>query len=234
MSTTGGHDDRLSTRDEPITSTSHVRHEDRGVRTSGVADGAHAVDVNDRHGNDGDFAAQRDRVRWGPLWAGVVITIATFLLMQLGIFSAGLFEGGDAGTWLTAAAALVAFFLGGLTVGATALWRKASDGILNGIVMWAFATVSLLVLTLIGGGTLLGPVSTVAADLVQIQNVNLQDVPAADVDQALDGARDAAGWALLGLVLALVSAAIGGAAGAKMWPRRDTAGTTARDAEGVR
>jgi hypothetical protein len=64
-----------------------------------------------------------------------------------------------------------------------------------------------------------------------VQNVNLQDVPAGQINQALEGARSAAGWALLGLVLALVSAAAGGAAGAKMWPGRDTAGTTTQDAE---
>lgn len=195
------------------------------------ADGAHAADLNTGVRHDREFAAPRDRVRWGPLWAGVMITITTFLLMQLAIFAAELFRGGDAGTWLTAVAALVAFFLGGLTVGATALWHKASDGVLNGIVMWAFATVSLLVLTLIGGGTLLGPVSTVASDLLQVQNANLQDVPEEDISAALEGARDAARWALLGLALALVSSAIGGAAGAKLWPNRDTPGATSRDAE---
>jgi len=181
-----------------------------------------------------EFAAQRDQVRWGPLWAGIVITLAAYLLMQLAIFAAGLFnDGGDAGTWLTAAAALLAFFIGGLTVAGTALWHKVTDGVLHGVLLWAFATVGLLVLALIGGGTLLGPVSTVAADLVQIQNLNLQDVPAAQVSQALEGARSAAGWALLGLALALVAAAVGGAAGAKIWPGRDTAGTTAHDAEGT-
>lgn len=178
-----------------------------------------------------EFMAVRDRVRWGPLWAGALITIATFLMAQLAIFAAGLFQGGDAGTWLTAAAALAAFFLGGLVVGATAIWHKASDGLLHGIILWAFATVGLLVLALIGGGTLLGPMSTVAADLVQIQNVNLQNLPAEQVTQALSGARDAAGWALIGLALALLASAVGGLVGAKMWPRRGTPGTTAQDAE---
>jgi cation transport ATPase len=112
---------------------------------------------------DRDFAAQRDQVRWGPLWAGVVVTVAAYLLMQLAIFAAGLFrDGGDAGTLLTAVAALLAFFIGGLTVAGTALWHKVTDGVLHGVLLWAFATVGLLVLALIGGGTLLGPVSTVA------------------------------------------------------------------------
>lgn len=186
----------------------------------------------DREPNNQDFTAHRDRVRWGPLWAGVLITIASFLVMQLAIFATGQFrDGGDAGTWLTAAAALVAFFLGGLVAGATALWHKVSDGLFNGILLWAFATVGLLMLALIGGGTLLGPISTVAADLTQVQDLNLQNVPSEQVNQALEGARSAAGWSLLGLLLALVSSAAGGAAGAKMWPSRNTAGTTAHDAE---
>lgn len=183
------------------------------------------------HGNH-EVAASRDLIRWGPLWAGVMIVVATYLVMQLAIFAGGLFaDAGQAGTWLSAAAALVAFFLGGLAVGATALWHKVSDGITNGAVMWAFATVTLLVLALLGGGTLLGPVSTVASDLVQVQDLNLQNPPADQVNEALQGARDAAGWALLGLGLAFLSSILGGAAGAKIWPNRDTAGTTARDAD---
>lgn len=208
-------------------STAHV--EDVRSSTHTHEPGAHSVAGEPV---DQDFTAHRDRVRWGPLWAGVLITIASFLVMQLAIFAGGLFrDGGDAGTWLTAAAALVAFFLGGLVAGATALWHKASDGLFNGILLWAFATVGLLMLALIGGGTLLGPVSTVASDLTQVQNLNLQNVPTEQVTQALEGARSAAGWSLLGLLLALISSAAGGAAGAKMWPSRDTAGTTARDAE---
>jgi len=165
------------------------------------------------------------------VWAGVLVTLASFVAMQLAIFAADLFnDRGDAGTWLTALAALIAFFLGGLVAGASALWHNATDGLFNGIVLWALATVGLLLLAVIGGGTLLGPISTVAADLGQIQELNLQDVPADDVNDALQGARSAAGWSLLGLGLSLLASAAGGAVGAKMWPGRDTAGTTAQDA----
>ncbi|WP_435746101.1 hypothetical protein [Nocardioides sp. SYSU DS0663] len=207
------------------------RHEDAGAHPTAV----HETQHDTHHGrHDGDFAAHRDRVRWGPLWAGVLVTIASFLVMQLAIFAADLFGSqGDAGTWLTAAAALIAFFLGGLVAGATALWHSVSDGLFNGIILWAFATVGLVLLALLGGGALLGPISTVASDLVQVQEANLDNVSSDQVSQALDSARTAAGWSLLGLLLALLSSAAGGAVGAKIWPGRDTARTSASDARGV-
>lgn len=196
-----------------------------------VAHGAHEPhDAHDRH--DREFAAPRDLVRWGPLWAGVMVAVASYLVMQLAIFALNLFnDGGGAGTWLSSIAALVAFFLGGLVVGATALWHTVGQGALNGAIMWAFATVGLVLLAVLGGGTLAGPISTVAADLGAIQDLNLQNPPTDQVNQALQGARDAAAWALLGLGLSLLASVVGGAAGAKIWPSRDTAGTTDRDAE---
>lgn len=194
---------------------------------------AHERHDHDHH-DDGsrDIAAPRDLVRWGPLWAGVMVALSTYLVMQLAIFALDLFTGGGgAGTWLSSIAALVAFFLGGLTVGATALWHKVGHGALNGAVMWSFATVGLLLLAILGGGTLAGPVSTVAADLGAIQDLNLQNPPSDQVNQALQGARDAARWALLGLGLSFLAAVTGGAAGAKIWPGRGTPGTTDRDAD---
>jgi hypothetical protein len=195
--------------------------------------GAHERHVHDHHDRDDrDFVASRDLVRWGPLWAGVVVAVASYLVMQLAIFALDLFsEGGNSGTWLSAIAALVAFFLGGLVVGATALWHSTGHGAINGAIMWAFATVGLVLLAVLGGGSLAGPVSTVAADLGAIQDLNLQNPPTDQINQALQGAREAAGWALLGLGLSLVASVVGGVAGAKIWPSRDTAGTTGRDAE---
>jgi hypothetical protein len=152
--------------------------------------------------------------------------------MQLAVFALSLYS--DGGAWWSSVSALVAFFIGGLVVGATALWHGVGQGAVNGAVMWAFATVGLLLLAVLGGGTLAGPVSTVAADLGAIQDLNLQNPPADQVNQALQGARDAAGWALLGLGLSLVAAVAGGVAGAKVWPGRDTAGTSSRNAAHAR
>jgi hypothetical protein len=120
---------------------------------------------------------------------------------------------GDSDAVWSAAAALVAFFLGGVTAGATSMWRGADDGFLHGIVLWAAGLVSLLVLSLVGTGVALGSFDTTAAfSAFTADNVNLA--------QANDAAQDAAWRALLGLIAALVAASIGGAAGSKMWPRR--------------
>jgi hypothetical protein len=107
----------------------------------------------------------------------------------------------------------VAFFVGGLTAGATSMWQGADDGVLHGIVMWFAALVALIVLSAVGSGLALGAFDTSDAfdDLTE-------DV---DTQQATEDAREAAGMALLGLAAGLAASAAGGAAGAKMWPRDD-------------
>lgn len=209
-----------TTTGRPATAHTHGHDTAQGARVA-----------HDHH--DQNFAAPRDLVRWGPLWAGVMVAVAAYLVMQLAIFALDLFTdgGGGAGSWLSSLAALVAFFVGGLVVGATALWHSMGHGALNGVIMWAFATVGLVLLAVLGGGALAGPISTVAADLGAVQDLNLQNPQAEQVNQALQGARGAAGWALLGLGLSLLASVVGGVAGAKIWPSRDTAGTTDRDAE---
>src|SRR5687768_6366682 len=84
---------------------------------------------------------RRDRVRWGPVWAGLVVALSTYLLLQLGLIAVGVVElgGTDATSDAVASAvvAVIAFFLGGFTAGATAMWRGVDDGLLHGVVLWA-------------------------------------------------------------------------------------------------
>lgn len=175
-----------------------------------------AVTVTDR----------RDRVRWGAVWAGVIVALPTFLLLELALFAVGGLALGldpDESTttagWVTGLLALVAFFLGGLTAGASALWKGASDGLLHGILVWALSLVGILFFTLLGGGALLGPVSEVITSVSGLQQQVAQGAPAIQLEQAVSTARDAAGVAVLGLGLSIAAAAIGGLLGAKMWPR---------------
>lgn len=160
---------------------------------------------------------RRDRVRWGPIWAGVTTAVGSYLFFQLGLVATGLVElGGSAANDAIASgvAALIAFFIGGLTTGATAMWQGADDGALHGIVMWFAALVSIVVLSLVGSGIALGSFDTTEVfDQFSVAEV--------DVDQANEDAQDAAGKALLALALGLASAAAGGALGAKMWPKDD-------------
>lgn len=166
---------------------------------------------------------RRDRIRWGPVWAGVVTAVGAYLFLQLALIESGLVDFTDDVTGdaiLSAIAAIIAFFVGGLTVGATAMWQAADDGVLHGIVMWFAALVALLVLSSIGGGVALGSID--AGD-------TFDDLSAGEFDDdASDTAQEAAANALLGLTVGLAAAAAGGAAGAKMWPKDDAFIETAR------
>ncbi len=159
---------------------------------------------------------RRDRIRWGPIWAGVVTALGTYLFLILALVATGVIELGNAGdsAIASAVAALIAFFVGGVTTGATAMWQGADDGVLHGIVMWFAALVSLIVLSAAGSGLALGAFDTTEA----FDEFSADEV---DTDQANDDAQDAAGKALLGLALGLGAAAAGGVAGAKMWPKDD-------------
>jgi hypothetical protein len=167
----------------------------------------------------------RDRVRWGPTWAGASVVLTVFLMLQLLFFALGWldlsFNGRDgsgvAAGILTGVLALIAFFVGGLTAGASTMWRKTGDGVLHGVLVWALSVLGILALTLIGGTALLGPLTSVAS---QAPNA-AQTAQNVDPVQALATARDTAGWAALGLGAAAAAAAIGGSAGSKIWPRRE-------------
>ncbi|MGY1844452.1 permease [Modestobacter sp. SYSU DS0875] len=166
--------------------------------------------------------SRRDRVRWGPVWAGLVVAVPTFLLLQvatlaLGWWDVGPGDGASNADWLSGVNGLIALFLGGLTAGATALWRGFAEGLLHGILVWALTVVTLVLLTLFGGGALFGSLAGLVTDVAGIQQANLPDVAAGE---AADVARTSAGWAALGLGLSIAAAAVGGVIGAKMWPSK--------------
>lgn len=169
---------------------------------------------------------RRDRVRWGPLWAGLVTLLATYALLQLALVAAGAFGldlervGLPEGALLSAIAALIAFFVGGLVAGASTMWRDAGDGTFHGVVLWALAVVALLLLSVLGSGLVLGAASDVAGDLGIGTSGIEQDVEGFDADQAGDRAESAAGGALIGLALTLLASVLGAVAGSKMWPKQ--------------
>ncbi|HSL56235.1 MAG TPA: hypothetical protein VK866_00170 [Acidimicrobiales bacterium] len=154
---------------------------------------------------------RRDRLRWGPVWGGLVIAVGLYLVFQLLLVAFGIADLTDPGTddaiW-SGGAALVAFLLGGVVVGATIPSTDVTDGILHGIVMWALAIVTLLALSAFSSGLALGAIDTTDV----FDDVTIDEIDASE-------AEDAAGRALIGLLLALAAAAVGAAAGAKLWPR---------------
>lgn len=171
---------------------------------------------------------RRDRVRWGPVWAGLVVALAVNVLLQLALVATGALgldvEGTQVvdGAILSAIAALVALFVGGLVTGASSMWRHASDGVFHGIVMWSLAVVAILLLSVLGSGLALGAATNVANELgigdTDIEQAT-EDIEAQDVSER---AQSAAGNVLLALGLTVAAAAAGGAAGAKMWPPKNS------------
>src|SRR4051794_12919698 len=70
-------------------------------------------DVNTRTWNEADNRL-RDRIRWGAIWAGIVVAVATYLFLQVLLIALDIVDvrGGDStdAAW-SAIAALVAFLL---------------------------------------------------------------------------------------------------------------------------
>src|SRR5215204_5396821 len=146
----------------------------------------------------------RDRIRWGPIIAGVVTAFAVLLFLTvlgiaLGISALG--GGDDPQTWGTAAgiwgglSLLVAFFVGGWMAARAAATLSESDGPLNGFVTGAATLLLLLWLatTALTGalGFFASTVSNIAgaAAPVAMEAVDQGAVPAdtqATVDQAAD------------------------------------------------
>lgn len=153
-------------------------------------------------------------IRWGAVWAGAVIALATFVVLQLLFFALGWLDlgftaqqGELAATVVSGVLALVAFFVGGLVAGAASPTVGRAEGLLQAVTMWALAVVGVVAITLAGGGALLGAAASAAAILTAPGPVDGEIVALART------VRDAAGWGALGLGLALVAAALGGVVG---------------------
>jgi hypothetical protein len=189
-------------RNQVVESSATGRIDSTGLPPSTAATGvigvpAVEVDVAD--------VPMRDRIRWGPIIAGVVTAFAVLLFLTvlgiaLGISALG-GDDNDPQTWGTAAgiwgglSLLVAFFFGGWMAARAAATLSESDGPLNGFVTGAATLLLLLWLatTALTGalGFFASTVSNIAgaAAPVAMEAVDQGAVPAdtqATVDQAAD------------------------------------------------
>lgn len=201
-----------------------VRQEPREVRQETVVHETEhherPVTMPERPVNVAVPPERRDQVRWGPVWAGLVVALSTFLLLELLALALRWIEPGSTATRsgvVSGILGLIAFFLGGLVAGATAMWRDFGSGLLHGVLVWALGVVSILLIATLGGGALFGSVADTLARVGTLTRTNLSNV---DASAALSTARSAAGWGVLGLALSLAAAALGGLMGAKAWPRK--------------
>lgn len=105
-----------------------------------------------------DVVVPRDKIRWGPILAGLVAALATMLILGLLGAAVGLTAatgdpnggaaaaatsnannyGVGAAIW-AAVSALISFFIGGYLASRTAAVRGKNNGWLNGAMVWAIA-----------------------------------------------------------------------------------------------
>jgi MFS family permease len=180
-------------------------------------------------------APDRDRVRFGPVVAGLLTALTTLLLLGLLGVALGLAggdpeparpaagpppEAGPLAVFWAVLSAFLAFLLGGYVAGRTAAVFDRRWGGLNGALVFMLGVPLTLWLAGQGlgfaAGTLGSFVGALNVDPGQVQGAAGQaqgaaaQVRPADVARAAEGARNAAWGTLLGAALALSASALGG------------------------
>lgn len=163
----------------------------------------------------------RDRVRWGPIVAGLLTALGIFILASVLLVGLGVQavrvgdpnadDAATTGGITTAVIGLLAFFIGGFIAGRSAAVAGRLWGALNGFLVWALGLVLLIVFAGLGVGGVLGA----AGDLFQQYRAAGSPQPDVDPSQVLQGIKDAAFPAFLGLALPALAATLGGFLGAR-------------------
>lgn len=183
-----------------------------------------------------------DRVRWGPIFAGLVVAISTQLILS-GIGAAIGLTGVSASASPQAAAAdagtavgiwsiislLISLFVGGWVAARACGPMNRNTALLNGAILWAttLAVSAWLLSTGVSGA--FGVVASNAGEIINQTGVNVPaDAPDVTAEQARDIAANAArvGWAFaFGSLLGLIATLVGTVVGARQ-PRVVTTTTT--------
>lgn len=197
------------------------------ARDTGRTDAGLRRISDDRHRDyyDGlEGVTRRDSVRWGPVWAGLITALTTYLLLQLLAIGGGLQDVGPGsqggGGWVPVIIGLIAFFIGGLVAGITSAVRGGDTGLLHGFLVWALGTVLILLLSALGLGQLFGALGNVAGQvgpgtLSNAANSAQSNAPNVDPQQVAQAIRDGALGAFFGLLFSALAAALGGFLGGK-------------------
>jgi hypothetical protein len=163
----------------------------------------------------------KDRVRWGPIWAGLITAIATFLLLStlaVAIGAQAVDSGADApdagaaSGIASAIIALIAFFAGGYLAARTAGVVGKNYGALNGFLVWALGVALILALAAFGLGSLFGA----SGDLFnQYRQMGQPAASGVDPAAAAEGVRNSSIGAFLAMLLPALAATAGGWLGSR-------------------
>jgi hypothetical protein len=108
------------------------------------------------------------------------------------------------------------------------MWRDGNDGVFHGVVLWALAVVSLLLLSVLGSGLALGAASDLTEDLGIGTRRSSRDVEGHRRRRGVGAGGVGGRGSLIGLALTLAASVAGAVAGSKMWPPKNRARAQAR------
>jgi hypothetical protein len=196
-----------------------------------------------------DLNFTRDRVRWGPVLAGLFTALTTMVALALLGAAIGLtamnagtaaIQGGappDAGRnaaiW-GAISAIIAFLWGGYVAGRSSAVFDRTWGALNGALVFLIAVPVGLWLAGQGFGAVMGTMTNLSVALGMNPAASAQQAASSmtpyDVAQTAERARTAAVVTLLGMVCGFVAAGVGGALGTRRTLEVDLKDGEVRDA----
>ena len=173
-----------------------------------------------------------DRVRWGPIFAGIVVAIATQLVLSALGAAIGLSTGAvgtdpgavglGVGIW-SIISLLISLFIGGWVTAATCGPMNSKTALLHGLILWAttLAISSWLLASGVSGtfGLVASSGAEVLGQVTEPGGVSLPDqVPNVSAAQARDAASVSAkvAWSfIIGALLSLAASLIGASVGAR-------------------
>ncbi|MBW4620061.1 MAG: hypothetical protein KME17_11980 [Cyanosarcina radialis HA8281-LM2] len=203
-------------------------------RSFGVNEPANVVAVGDYH----------DRVRWGPIFGGLVVAISTQLVLSALGAAIGLTNlsgsgaprsnagdvGSAVGIW-SIISLFIALFVGGWVAARACGPTNRNTALLNGAILWATTLAISGWLLASGVSGAFGILASNAGEILNQTGTNPNIDPNVTAQQARNIAGDAArvGWSFVfGSLLALVASMVGASIGTRR-PRVN--GTTVRTAE---
>jgi hypothetical protein len=183
----------------------------------------------------GRVAEYHDRVRWGPIISGLLVSLATQLILSaiIGAIAAGTVEGsaaprtiapntaGNASLWSTIAL-LISLFTGGWVTARACGPMNRNTALLNGAILWAttLAVSSWLFASGVSGA--FGVAASNAGEVInQVQqqgtapNIPQTNVTAQQAREIAANIRSGLWWFVFGSLLGLVAAMMGAVAGAR-------------------